>query len=314
MHRLSQGQGGAALSRDGSSIHWLGLALLAAVAAAAAEPAAGQDRVSTLFAFEQALAGDETLRLRWPTAVAVGGPDEIAVADAAGPSLLIFRDQGGGEGWVIQRSIELPAPAYSLSCGAQEYLISTRQPGILLTVGKVDYALRELALPSRITPGAATCLADGELVVHDRAAGQLVVLDRARKVRAAVEMAAAVAAVAPGSGGGFYAALPGAGQIRRYGANGDELSVLAVPGLASAPAWPVGLIVEDNGEVVVVDRHGGRLLVLETSGRWIGSGSRRGWEPGLLRFPADLARLPDGRVAVADLGNGRVQLFRRLGR
>jgi hypothetical protein len=300
------------LSRGAHSVRRPCFALLAALVVALAGPAAGQDSVSTLFAFEQAMAGDETLRLRWPIAVAAGGPREIAVADAAGPSLLIFRDEGGGEGWAVQRSIELPASAYSLSCGADEYLISTRRPGILLAVGKTDDTVRELALPQRITPGAVTCLADGQLVVHDLAAGRLVVLDRTRQIRATVEMAEVVAALTPGLGGGFYAALPRAGEVRRYGANGEELSVLAVPGLDPVPAWPVGLIVEDNGEVVVVDRHGGRLVVLETSGRWIGTGSRRGWEPGLLRFPAGLARLPDGTVAVADQGNGRVQLFRRL--
>ncbi len=288
------------------------LVALSVVAVACTGPASAQGKVATMFAFEEAVAGDDDLRLRWPTAVAAGGNEEIAVADAAGPSLVIFRDQRGGEGWVVHASIELPAPAYSLSCGAEEYLISTRQPGILLTVRKTDYAVRELSLPSGITPGAATCLADDQLLVHDLASGRLLVLDRALKVGVTVEVTEAVAAVARGSGGGFYATLPAVGQVRRYGANGEELSVLAVPSPTTAPAWPVGLIIEDNGEVVVADRHGGRIQVLETSGRWIGSGSRKGWEPGLLRLPADIARLPDGRVIVADLGNGRVQLFRRL--
>ena len=295
------------------------LLLLAAIAATAGlgsglapRLAAAQDAISTLFAFDEALSGEESAPLRWPTAIAAGGLDEIAVADAAGPVLRILRDLGGAEGWVVERSIELPGPAYSLSCGAERYLLSTRQPGLLLAVSRADYTLRELALPERITPGAVTCLADGRYVVHDLAAGRLVVLDRNLQVQATVEMPEAVAALAAGSGGGFYAALPRAGQVRRYGANGEELAVLAVPGLDPAPSWPVGLIVEDNGEVIVADRHGGRLLVLETSGRWSGTGSRRGWEPGLLRFPADLARLPDGSVAVADQGNGRVQLFSRL--
>ena len=287
-------------------------AALLAVVAAAAGPATGQDAVATLFAFDEAVTGDDDVRLRWPTAVAVGGPDEIAVADAAGPALRILRDLGGAEGWVVERSIELPRPAYSLSCGAEEYLVSTREPGVLLAVGRTAETPRELALPEGITPGAATCLADGQLVVHDLTAGRLVVLDRDLEVRASAELAEAVAALAAGPGGGFYAVLPANGEVRRYGANGEQLSVLPVPGLDPAPAWPVGLIVEDNGQVIVADRHGGRILVFETSGRWIGSGSRRGWEPGLLRYPADLARLPDGGVAVADLGNGRVQLFRRL--
>lgn len=294
------------------SLAWCCLALLVTIASIAPGPAAAQGKSAPLFAFEEAVAGDDKLRLRWPTAVAVGGVDEIAVADAAGPALVIFRDRGGADGWVVHVSVELPAPAYSLSCGAERYLVSTRRPGVLHTVGKSDYALRELALPEGITPGAATCLADGQLVVHDLASGRLVVLDNALKVRTTVEIAETIATLAPGSSGGFYATLPGAGEVRRYGANGEKLSSLSLPGLGPAPAWPVGLIVEPSGEVVVVDRHGGRILVMETSGRWAGSGSRRGWEPGLLRFPADLAKLPDGRIVIADQGNARIQLFRRL--
>lgn len=291
---------------------WRCAALVAVTAAAGAGPAAGQGAVANLFAFDEALTGDDDVRLRWPTAVAVGGPDEIAVADAAGPALRILRDRGGAEGWVVERSIALPRPAYSLSCGAQDYLVSTREPGVLLVVGRGDESPRELALPGGITPGAVTCLADGQVVVHDLTASRLVVLDGDLRIRATAALAEAVAALAAGPGGGFYATLPGKGEVRRYGANGEQLGVLRVPGLDPAPAWPVGLIVEDNGQVIVADRHGGRLLVLETSGRWIGSGSRRGWEPGLLRYPADIARLPDGGVAVADQGNGRVQVFRRL--
>jgi hypothetical protein len=63
--------------------------------------------------------------------------------------------------------------------------------------------------------------------------------------------------------------------------------------------------------VVVVDRHSGRLLVLDVAGTVIGMGSRQGWEPGLLMFPAGITRLSDGTLAVADEGNGRVQVFRR---
>lgn len=300
------------MKRVSRSYAWYCLAISLALALVATLPAAGQSSVPTAFAFDTTLAGDEELRLRWPTAVAAGGVDEIAVADAAGPRLVVFRDIGGGEGWVVHASVALPAAAYSLSCGSDHYLLSTRQPGILLAVERADFTLREIALPPRITPGAVTCLADDRILVHDLASGNLVVLDRALEVRATVELDDTVAAVATGSGTGFYATFPATGEVRRYGANGDQLSVHSVPGREPAPAWPVGLTIEDNGEILVVDRQGGRIILLDTSGRWIGTGSRKGWEPGLLRSPADLARLPDGRVVVADQGNGRVQLFRRL--
>jgi sugar lactone lactonase YvrE len=183
---------------------------------------------------------------------------------------------------------------------------------LLLAFEGTNYEPRELVLPPQVAPGAVTCLADGAILVHDLAAGRLLVLGGDLEVRTSVAMPGTVAALAPGPGGGFYATFPQTGEVRRYGANGEELATLPIPGLAPAPAWPVGLIVESNGEILVADRHGGRLVVIETSGRWAGSGSRRGWEPGLLRFPADIAQLPDGRIVVADQGNGRVQIFRRI--
>jgi hypothetical protein len=265
-----------------------------------------------LYAFEEVVGVDDEQRLVWPTAVASGRNDEIVVADAAGPSLSIFRNRGGGEGWAREAAIELPAPAFSLACGADRYLLSTRTPGILFEFQRPGFVLKELALPAGVVPGAVACLPDGGILVHDLAAGQLVSFGTSLEVRASVALPGAVAALAQGPGGGFYATLPQVGEVRRYAANGEELSAVSVPGLTPTPAWPVGLFVETDGEIVVVDRHGGRIVVIKTNGSWEGSGSRRGWEPGLLRFPADVARLPDGRIAVADLGNGRVQLFRRL--
>jgi hypothetical protein len=53
------------------------------------------------------------------------------------------------------------------------------------------------------------------------------------------------------------------------------------------------------------------VLVLDAAGQVAGVGSRKGSEPGLLLFPAGIARLPGGLVVVADEGNGRAQLFRR---
>lgn len=291
----------------------LGASALVALAALWVPSAAAQGPASSvLYAFEETFSGDDEQRLVWPTAVAAGAADEIAVADAAGPSLWIFRNQGAGAGWVRHTSIGLPSAAYGLSCGADRYLLSTRESGRLFAVERAGYALRELTLAPEVTPGALACLPDGGVLVHDLASGRLLILGAGLEVRNSVILPGTVAALAAGPAGGFYATFPQAGEVRRYGANGEELAVAKVPGLVPAPAWPVGLIVEASGEIIVADRHGGRLLVVGTSGGLVGSGSRRGWEPGLLRFPSDIAKLSDGLIAVADQGNGRIQLFRRL--
>jgi hypothetical protein len=100
-------------------------------------------------------------------------------------------------------------------------------------------------------------------------------------------------------------------SVLHFGANGSLEGTWRLPDHEQTPAWPVGLATEPGGTVLVVDRHAGRLLVVDAGGRVAGLGSRRGWEPGLLLFPSGVVRLPGGLVLVADEGNGRAQVFRR---
>ncbi|MGB5878581.1 MAG: hypothetical protein WBH85_01010, partial [Thermoanaerobaculia bacterium] len=119
-------------------------------------------------------------------------------------------------------------------------------------------------------------------------------------------------ALAATAAGGFLAAVAAQGAVLYFDANGELSATWHLPASGKIPAWPVGLAVEPGGDVVVVDRHAGRLLVLDATGRVVGLGSRKGWEPGLLLYPADLVRLPNGHLLVADEGNGRAQVFRRV--
>jgi hypothetical protein len=102
--------------------------------------------------------------------------------------------------------------------------------------------------------------------------------------------------------------------VLRFDAEGQRTSEWKLPADGPVPAWPSALALEPGGELYVLDRHAGRILLLDNEGRAFGVGSRRGWEPGLLRFPGALTRIEDGRLLVADEGNGRVQLFRRTDR
>jgi DNA-binding beta-propeller fold protein YncE len=119
-------------------------------------------------------------------------------------------------------------------------------------------------------------------------------------------------ALAAAPGGGFYAVFADRAELRRYGADGKVLDRWTLPGQPPVPAWPSGIALRPDGDLVVVDRHNGRLLVLNGAGRLELSGARPGWLPGQLRCPAGVAVLPDGRIAVVDQGNGRLQLFREI--
>ena len=169
-----------------------------------------------------------------------------------------------------------------------------------------------MALPAGTVPGALAAAADGGLLVYDAAASRVLALNDAGQAAAETAVSGRLTALAAAAGGGFYAVFADQARIVRYGTRGELLGDWQVPGEAPVPAWPDGLVVEPSGDLLITDRHAGRVVALDATGRLTGIGSARGWKPGRLLSPAGIARLSDGRLAVADRGNGRVQIFRKV--
>ncbi len=242
-------------------------------------------------------------------AVAAASDEDIAVADAHGPRLLRFRRVGVS--WQLDRSVELPGVPVGLTWDGERYVASLRRgPGLVAFEG-AEMTQRPLPSPRGVVPGPLASYPGGDLLVYDYAGRRALRLSADGKITAEVEIAGGVTALATSPTGGFYAAVADHATVLRFAANGSPDGSWTLPDHDQAPAWPVGLAAEPGGSLVVVDRHAGRLMVLDGGGRLVGLGSRQGWEPGLLHFPAGVARLPGGLVLVADEGNGRAQVFRR---
>jgi hypothetical protein len=265
--------------------------------------------------YPRMLVWDEAVRdgndnpLRWPVGVAAASADEVAVAEAREPSLLIFRRES--DTWKLAQRVQLDGTPYSVAHDGKRYAVSLRQGAGLVGVEGEPFQLRRIALPVGAVPGAVAGLPGGGFLVYDSTSKTVLRLDTAGKDVGRTAIDDEVSALAPSPTGGFYAVIARHAELRRYGANGEELERETIPGIAPVPAWPVGIALDPGGDLLVVDRHNGRLLILNAVGRVEGVGSRKGWDVGLLRFPAGVAVLPDGRVAVADQGNARVQLFTR---
>ena len=265
---------------------------------------------SRVLVFEEALQGTEDREVRWPVAVAAASAEELAVADVFGERLLVFRRLGAG--WQAARRLDLPAAPVGLVRDGERYVVSLRGAGGLLALEGEDLLQRRLSLPEGVAPGALAAVPGGGLLVHDRTGGRILRLAPDGRVVGEVPGAGRVTGLAAVAGGAL-AAFGDEGVLRRYDAAGRLEATWPVPADGPVPSWPAGLAVTAGGQALVVDRHNGRVVVLDPAGRPVGFGSRQGWDPGLLRFPADLALLPDGRIAVVDHGNGRVQLFHRSG-
>ena len=256
------------------------------------------------------LKGTDQISLRWPVAVAAASDDEVAVADAFGPRLLRFRRVGVS--WQPDRTVALGGAPVGLAWDGRRYVASLRQGAGLVAFEDAGLVQRPLPLPRGVVPGPLAALPGGDLLVYDEA-GRRVLRLREGKPAGEVEIAGHVTALAGSPSGGILAAIAAEGSVVHVDASGKTDAVWKLPASEQVPAWPSGLVVEPGGTVLVVDRHAGRLLVLDALGQVAGIGSRQGWDPGLLLFPAGIARLPGGLVLVADEGNGRAQLFRRTG-
>jgi sugar lactone lactonase YvrE len=288
------------------------LFLCAALISIAAAPAARAANLARLLTWEATIEGSEELDLRWPVALAAASSDRIGVADAFGPRLLVFR--GGGGAWILEASVTLPGMPIGLAYDGERFVASLRGGRGLVAFEPPKLAQRRIGLPPGAVPGPLAALPDGGLLVYDYAGERVLELSPEGTLEREIKIEARVTALAATSAGGFFVTAGSEGTVERFDAAGKSDAVWRVPNNGAAPAWPSGIAVDPLGDVAVVDRHGERIVLLDNSGRAFGSGARRGWEPGLLRHPGAIALLPDGKLAVADQGNGRVQIFRRSDR
>jgi hypothetical protein len=275
-------------------------------------PLAAQSNLPRTLVWEQALRGSEEQELRWPVAVAASSAEELAVADAFEPRLMIFVKVGVS--WQLRETVPLPEPPAAIAWDGRRYVATLRHGGGLVALDGPQLAVSQLDLPSDVVPGSIGSPRDGTLLVHDSAGERILRLSARGEIDLEVPIDGHVTALASAPDGGFYTAEAQSATIRRHNAEGLVVNTFEVPGEGPVPAWPVAIAVDAGGSLAVVDRHGARLLLFDGEGRAIGVGSRKGWEPGLLLRPRAVTFLPGGRLLVADEGNGRAQIFRRSDR
>jgi DNA-binding beta-propeller fold protein YncE len=290
----------------GKMSQWIGGSLVAVMTIFAFSVAVAQTP-SRFLATDTVLQGEDLGDLRWPVGVAVASVEQIGVADAFDKRLVIFVLTAGA--WKVEQTVTLPSPPRGLAHDGQRYMVSLSGGG-LVSVEADDFSLRRFSLPPGTVAGPIAARPDGGFLVHDAAGGKVLIVEAGGEVSGEVVIVGSPKAMAYAADGGFFTAYPDIAEVRRHNPEGEVVRSWTIPGEEPVPAWPSGLLAAASGDVVVVDRHGGRILALDAAGRLEGIGGGRGWQPGELMFPSAIAEFPDGRVLVADQGNSRVQIFR----
>ena len=271
----------------------------------------GQSTPPRLYVWSETLSLPEGERILAPSAVAAASADQLLVADGlAKPRLLLFGKQGVS--WQLQRTADLPAVAQALTFDGERWIGSLRGGIGLMSFDRTDLSARELSQPSGLVSGAVDATPKGTLLVVDLAGERIVELSPGGETLRQVPVPGQVTALAADFSGGFLVALADEARVLRFDRDWQDSESWALAPEDGKPAWPVALTFDEGSTTVILDRHGGRLMELDATGRWVALGSRRGWEPGLLFLPSALDRLPNGAIVVADEGNGRVQIFRRV--
>lgn len=258
------------------------------------------------------LQGTDEQEMRWPVAVAAASASEIAVAEAHDPRLFLFQKEG--ETWALERAVPLPGTPVDLIFDGKRYLASLRKVSGLVAFEGPALLQRRIPLPRGLIPGALAIEPSGDLLVYDFASSNVVRISSAGSKTREVQIDGMVTAIAAAPAGGFMVAIARDASVQRFDADWNPAGSWTVPAKQPVPAWPTGLSVEPSGDILAVDRHSGRIIVLDGSGTPEGFGAGQGWEPGLLLYPAGIDRLADGRFVVADQGNARVQIFQRTDR
>ena len=111
-------------------------------------------------------------------------------------------------------------------------------------------------------------------------------------------------------------------QVFKFSPTGRVLMTLGTAGVAGDGPdtfnQPSDVLVAPNGSIFVADGHGGntnaRIVKFDKDGKFIKTWGKKGSGPGEFDTPHGLLLDPQGRLLVADRGNGRIQVFDQEGK
>ena len=70
--------------------------------------------------------------------------------------------------------------------------------------------------------------------------------------------------------------------------------------------FPANLTTDRTGRIYLVDRNGGKIIILTRDGSYLGRLSAMGWKEGLLNHPSQICINEQGEIFIADTSNNRV--------
>jgi len=261
----------------------------------------------------------QELGLKRPEGVACNERSDIIVADTGNARLLryVFRDKAVGP---EVREIKVPQLTYPM----QVKLNSKDE--IFVFDGKLRRIIRLTPagkFSGYIDPPGMSAAAAGQvpkrfhidnndnIYVLDIFSEQVIVLDSQGKLIKSIKF--------PKEKGFFsdltvdsrgYILLLDSVNARVFSTAGQAASFAPLTeNMKAYMRFPTSLTADTRGRIYVVDRNGGKIIILAQDGSYLARLSAMGWKAGLLNYPAQMCLNAGGEIFVADTNNNRVQIF-----
>jgi hypothetical protein len=253
------------------------------------------------------------LKIDRPIAVAVDNDSQrYYVVDPVGGTLVSF-DREGKHLTSFNAGGELKQPI-AMTKGLRGTLwVIDRSSNQLLYVDPSEQQVRRFSLSypdgSMIFPARLALDGQGRVLVLDRMKGAVLRLDDnliVEKVFAGPEGNRGIVDFKV-KGSKLWALDGLAGKVYQFVGDGAPTTLT----LESALEFPVSLEIDDGGQLYILDRHAGKVVVFGPQGDFRFDFLDRGKGSGRLWYPAQLLFDWAGRLCVVDEGNSRVDIFSR---
>lgn len=260
----------------------------------------------------------QELGLKWPQGVACNEQAELIVADTGNARLLryTFRDKAVGPQVREIKVPQLPYPVQVELNSKDEIFVfdgQLRRIIRLTAAGKFSGYIDPPGMSAAAgqVPKRFHIDRNDNIYVLDIFSRQVIVLDSKGKLIKSIRFPA---------GDGVFSDLTvdSRGQVllldsinaRVYAATVQAASFVPITeNMKAFMRFPTSLTTDARGRIYLVDRNGGKIIILAQDGSYLTRLSAMGWKTGLLNYPGQMCLNAGGEIFVADTKNNRVQIF-----
>lgn len=255
---------------------------------------------------------DASLKEALPTALYVDGEKQrYYVVDSHGGQLASF-DNTGGFLKSFRPEDGLRAPFDMVRLNHSTLIIAEKGANSLT---RIDFAAKTTTRHPLQKQGQHPVvdrleIAEGRIYALDRSAGQIYKLSPSLEIEQIFPL--------PKESQGIVDFKIVGQQIWALGQQEKRIYVYAENGriskridLADLVSFPVSLALDASGSIYILERHRGKVVVLDRKTKFKYSFLSKGHGPQHLYFPIEIRFDPWGRLCIVDEGNNRVQVFQR---